>query len=323
MSSFIIPIFFITTIVIVCLHFREKRSPETIQGIATLGGIFGTFAGIVLALSGLDFQNIGTSIQALLNGIYPAFLSSLSGVGISLWVYLFPDFWKQQEETMDREQGTESQILRELRNLNENISGDAETSLNTQILKMRDAITGKQDELKTSFDAFAEKMAENNMKALEEVIKDFNTKLQEQFGENFKQLNEAVGKLLDWQENYKETIEKTNAAMEHMLKSLESSKESIQVSTSALEEIRENANSFKENADALRTQLEEVRNTTGEINEFANRLSGAANTIKDNMEGIMNKALEDLGQNLKGISEALVRDYQQIQQVFERMKDSQ
>ena len=321
--SLIIPIIFITIITIVCLHFRGERSPETIQGIATLGGIFGTFIGIVLALSGLDFQNIGTSIQALLNGIYPAFLSSLGGVGISLWVYLYPEFWKQQEETLDREQGTESQILRELKNLNKNITGNSETSLNAQMLELRDAVTRKQDELKHSFDMFAEKMAENNMKALEDVIKDFNTKLQEQFGENFKQLNEAVGKLLGWQENYRETIEKTNIAVERMLKSLESSKESMQVSASALEEITKSVNSFKENADALKTQLEEVRNTTGEINEFANGLSGAANTIKDNMGGIMDRALEDLGQNLKGISEALVRDYQQIQQVFERMKDSQ
>jgi len=41
-------------------------------------------------------------------------------------------------------------------------------------------------------------MAENNSKALiealQEVIRDFNAKINEQFGENFKQLNEAVGK---------------------------------------------------------------------------------------------------------------------------------
>lgn len=57
-------------------------------------------------------------------------------------------------------------------------------------------------------------MAENNSKAfiqaLEEVIKDFNNKITEQFGDNFKQLNLAVGALLTWQENYKNYIEKVN-----------------------------------------------------------------------------------------------------------------
>ncbi len=59
-------------------------------------------------------------------------------------------------------------------------------------------------------------MAENNSKALiealEQVIRDFNAKLTEQFGENFKKLNEAVGALLTWQENYRQHIEKLEGA---------------------------------------------------------------------------------------------------------------
>ena len=55
--------------------------------------------------------------------------------------------------------------------------------------------------------------AEQNNKAfidsLRQAMEDLNTKLTEQFGDNFKELNRAVGKLLDWQENYKITIEKT------------------------------------------------------------------------------------------------------------------
>ena len=49
----------------------------------------------------------------------------------------------------------------------------------------------KSDDLIFEFKSFAEKMVENNQKAiieaLQEVIKDFNTKLNNQFGENFKQ----------------------------------------------------------------------------------------------------------------------------------------
>ena len=49
-------------------------------------------------------------------------------------------------------------------------------------------------------------MAENNsnalIEALEEVMRGFNSKINEQFGDNFKQLNEAVGQILVWQEQY-------------------------------------------------------------------------------------------------------------------------
>ena len=55
-----------------------------------------------------------------------------------------------------------------------------------------------------------EKIAESNSKALieafKEVIRDFNTKINEQFGENFKQLNAAVEKILVWQERYRQQM---------------------------------------------------------------------------------------------------------------------
>jgi len=53
-------------------------------------------------------------------------------------------------------------------------------------------------------------LADSNSKALvialQEVIRDFNTGITEQFGDNFRQLNEAVGAMLDWQATYREQI---------------------------------------------------------------------------------------------------------------------
>jgi methyl-accepting chemotaxis protein len=45
------------------------------------------------------------------------------------------------------------------------------------------------------------------VEALRDAIKDVNTRSSEHFGENFKQLNDAVGKLVSWQEQYKSYIE--------------------------------------------------------------------------------------------------------------------
>ena len=48
-------------------------------------------------------------------------------------------------------------------------------------------------------------MADGNSKALisalQDVIRDFNVKISEQFGDNFKQLNVAVGRLLNGKNN--------------------------------------------------------------------------------------------------------------------------
>lgn len=64
--------------------------------------------------------------------------------------------------------------------------------------------------LTSSLDEFGRTVAENNSKvlidALKDVIREFNKRISEQFGENFKQLNQAVGQLLVWQERYRQQM---------------------------------------------------------------------------------------------------------------------
>jgi DNA anti-recombination protein RmuC len=66
--------------------------------------------------------------------------------------------------------------------------------------------------LRKSLEDFAAKVSELGSKALiealEKVIREFNTQLNEQFGENFKQLNLAVEKLVEWQKQYKDELDK-------------------------------------------------------------------------------------------------------------------
>lgn len=56
-------------------------------------------------------------------------------------------------------------------------------------------------------EVIAKSATEQVINALKEVIRDFNNNLTEQFGENFKELNKAVFKLVEWQENYSNQIE--------------------------------------------------------------------------------------------------------------------
>jgi ABC-type transporter Mla subunit MlaD len=65
--------------------------------------------------------------------------------------------------------------------------------------------------LNHSFERYAERMVEANTRALinalAEVIGSFNTKLNDQFGQNFRELNLAVGKLVVWQKQYAQQLE--------------------------------------------------------------------------------------------------------------------
>ena len=99
------------------------------------------------------------------------------------------------------------------------VSAESDSSLLTQVQKLRTDFKDGQNELIREFRQFAQTMADNNSKALiealEKVIRDFNTQLTEQFGENFKQLNQAVGALLTWQENYRHHIENIRGKIQH------------------------------------------------------------------------------------------------------------
>ena len=59
------------------------------------------------------------------------------------------------------------------------------------------------------------------IEALRQVIQDFNKHLVEQFGDNFKALNESVGKMNEWQVLYKEHVEALEARIELAIHELE------------------------------------------------------------------------------------------------------
>lgn len=101
--------------------------------------------------------------------------------------------------------------LSELDNNNKQYLGAINKNIKEGFENQNSVLNSSFNNLTNKFDEFAKLVAEGNakslIKALEEVMRDFNTKINEQFGDNFKQLNEAVGKLLIWQENYKTHVE--------------------------------------------------------------------------------------------------------------------
>ena len=56
--------------------------------------------------------------------------------------------------------------------------------------------------------------------ALQAVVTDFNHKVASQFGENYRELGDAVRQLLGWQEEYRETIRTTNLQLGDTLRQL-------------------------------------------------------------------------------------------------------
>jgi DNA-binding HxlR family transcriptional regulator len=71
----------------------------------------------------------------------------------------------------------------------------------------------------------AEGASEEIIKSLENVISRFNENLTQQFGENFKRLNEACLQLVKWQEDYKVTVETSSRAIQQTAEAMHATNE--------------------------------------------------------------------------------------------------
>ena len=187
-----------------------------------------------------------------------------------------------------------------LESIKTSLVGDGEASLSTKLDKVRfgvvDALNSmdlnnKQrdnesnqviksgfDNLTQEFKNFAEKAAENNTKAimtaLQETMRDFNKSLGEQFGENFKRLDDSVGKLLTWQENYKNHVEQMTDKFDVALQSVEK----IQI---AFGDIQTRSESFAGVSTELSGILQKLDSQLQEFDAYLKGISLIANNAKD------------------------------------------
>ena len=177
-------------------------------------GILGTFTGIFVGLFSFDIGDLQT-YGFLLEGLMIAFSSSVLGLGFALLFRIFGDY--KRINMIDKEIDAK------------HIHKDLER-------------------LESAFEKFSEKVIETSsdylVQALNDVIKDFNNKIRDDLGENFKKFNEGIGTLDQWQKQHKEDVEKTKNLLgeaiegikkvENSLKSIESSVEKIPVSMNLL-----------------------------------------------------------------------------------------
>ncbi len=107
--------------------------------------------------------------------------------------------------------------------------------------------------------------------ALEMVVKEFNQNLTTQFGDNFKQLNESVKSMINWQENYKSQITKSEDSLNNLLERLQKIEVMKEDEQKNIESIIQN---LKQGSEDIRNSLE---GTTGIVKEQMQLLLREAN----------------------------------------------
>jgi hypothetical protein len=208
-------------------HIRWSRRATALgPTILTTLGIFFCFAGIAWGLLDFDPNDVRRGVPHLLQGIRTSFWASVVGIfwalTLKIRVALFGD--ATVPASGSQEGSTVDDLARLLMQLDRSIAGGDESALLSQLKLLRADSNGRIDRLTEAVDRYAENIAETNsralVRALSEVVRDFNAKVNEQFGDNFRQLNSAVERLVSWQVQYEKQllalIEQETATRESM-----------------------------------------------------------------------------------------------------------
>lgn len=286
-------------------RFAVAHGPE----VLTTVGITGCFLGIALALLNFDAANVSTSVPHLLEGVKTAFWASVSGVAGSLVIRLRHHLQKAPIAMPEGAAKSASldDVVNGLASLQRGLSGNEEGTLLTQLKLMRQEQTDELGKLRRSFETFAERMAEDGSKALiealKEVIADFNTQINEQFGENFKQLNAAVEHLVTWQRQYKDELEQ--------MKTVQSSAASdLRESASSLSLLAQRASAFTDAANELERILtglaqqyviieksqQSLVSVLSEMNDVAPQFSRKLDELADSLRTGVSKVQSDVSE---------------------------
>lgn len=255
-----ITIAFIFVIGFSLIFFHKKFDRFTVQHgpeILTTIGILGCFAGITFGLFSFDSKEINSSIPDLINGIKSAFISSLLGIFGALTIKFRHSFTKKPIKVSKESPKSASMddLILLIFDFKKSLIGDHDDSAFSQIKLFRNDTRDHFQKLNSSFDLFASKMIDNNQKALIEalnqVIRDFNEKLTEQFGENFKQLNAAVQHLVIWQQQYKEELDSIKMMQEQT--SLD-----MKIASNSFAALVQDANAFSITAENLKNLINRI-----------------------------------------------------------------
>ena len=342
-------------IAVVCeLNSISKKSFTDYKPIIISIGILGTFVGIFCGL--WDFNTnkdeVINSVPSLLEGLKMAFITSILGMFISILMSFYENNKKEEidngssdnpsikilkdilTEQKKANQETYS-MLSSIQNSNKNVLIEQKTAnekTDLIISSIKDSHENininfnKVDEsLKKALEVLSKGATEEIITALEKVISDFNKNLTDQFGDNFKQLNESVKQMIVWQENYKKSIEEIEKSLQLSLSHTEKTAdytekfatnyEKISIATQDLNQIIEtNQNQIND----IETHLKSLK----KIGDDASLITASMEDFSKSIQGSLSNQSEGLNQMSKNLTEEQQRFNEERKKLNEELGKS-
>lgn len=197
-----------------------KQKHRDFKSIIMSTGVLGTFVGIFVGLQDFDVGNVENSIPSLLAGLKTAFYTSILGMALAILLSILQkskavksdfenmlDYFSLQVGKLDKLELLEKLqeiVIQNQSNIESQNTYRQQQANNFKILE--EYFNKTNLALKEAMHHLAQGASKELIAALEGVIKDFNQRITDQFGDNFKELNNAVSQMILWQDHYKDSI---------------------------------------------------------------------------------------------------------------------
>ena len=298
-------------------------------GLMTSLGILGTFVGIFLGLLDFKFETVNESLPTLLEGLKVAFGTSILGLAAAVLFrggsVLFAREATAKEDVgiedivagldrLDKRVGESNRLASAgFDRLGRALSDDNDTSIVGQLQRLRSAVSDAEREMRRGFEAqvdefkrFAEHMSaafsEAIIKELQAVIREFNERLSEQFGENFNRLNEAVGRLVEWQDEYRRQMEELKVALDSAFAGIQMSREALGGIESSAANIPTYLDAMERSNRALNDQIGTIAESLGGVAEMRDKAVAAFPEIRRNIETMTEGLREAIEEQTKAVA---------------------
>ncbi len=200
------------------------------------------------------FKNEGSATREALSNIgthladIHVSLTDENGATFKQLHHLTATFSSKYDALIQLQTQQNRQMQERLNGIREALTGEDESTVFTQLQELTSTVSEKVGEIAAKVGEVATGQL---IEALREVIRDFNKNLTEQFGENFKQLNEAVGKTVEWQEQYRQQMDELAKEFRMAAESVEQSRIALASAAQSLMTIEDQSESLVSIAEKL------------------------------------------------------------------------
>jgi hypothetical protein len=310
----------VISVIAVLFHLRwTRRNTALGPTFLTTLGIFFCFTGIAWGLLNFDPADVRYSIPRLLEGIRTSFWASVAGIFWALTLKARVALWGDAKlSASPTQQGaTLNDLTQQVVRLNAAIAGNEDSTLLGQMKLLRSDSNYRLDRLNSTLEGYTERVVEENAKALiralQSVIADFNGRINDQFGDNFKELNVAVDKLAKWQASYGHQlaalIEQETATRKSMTEAASRFTELVDKSAG----FTEVALSLKKLLLALNTEKEQLNFSLSTLGELINHAAKGLPTIEQNIIAMTRQIEQGVKANQDVLGAALQASARSIQ----------